>query len=82
MAQLTFYLPTELEELLRERARTSGKSLSAFITELVEREVRSEDVWSQAFLETYGSWQGKLEEPEDRPPEPSFEPSPAKSPVV
>lgn len=68
MAQLTIYIPDELEQKIRERARREGKSLSAFVAEIARSAV-APDAWSESFLELYGSWEGDFEEPDDPPPE-------------
>jgi metal-responsive CopG/Arc/MetJ family transcriptional regulator len=68
MAQLTIYIPEELERKIRERAEREGKSLSAFIADLT-REAVAPDAWSEAFLELYGSWEGDFPDPDDPPPE-------------
>lgn len=68
MAQLTIYLPEELERKVRERAKQQGKSVSAFLAEIARQAVEP-DAWSEAFLELYGSWEGDFPEPTDQPPE-------------
>ena len=63
MAQLHFYLPAELVEKVRERARTYGLSVSRYIAEIVKRELV--DDWPDGFFEeTAGGWKG---EPLERP---------------
>lgn len=68
VAQLTIYIPDELEQKIRERATREGKSLSALVAEIT-RAALDPDAWSQAFLDLYGSWEGEFPEPEDSRPE-------------
>ena len=68
MAQLTIYIPDELERKIRERAEHEGKSLSAFVADITRQAVEP-DAWSRAFLDLYGSWEGDFLEPDDPPPE-------------
>lgn len=48
VAQLTIYIPDELELKIRERAQREGKSLSAFVAEIARNAV-APDAWSEAF---------------------------------
>lgn len=68
MAQLTIYIPDELERKIREQAKREGKSLSSFVADLTRQAV-APDAWSDAFLALYGAWEGELVEPSDPPPE-------------
>ena len=61
MAQLTLYLPDDLEKELKQAARRAKKSVSAYVTGLAEQQLRPRQ-WSKAFLATYGSWKGKFPE--------------------
>jgi hypothetical protein len=68
MAQITIYLPEELEEMVRERASKEGTSLSAYIAALMRRALEFE-TWPTEFRELYGSWEGEFPEIPDLPPE-------------
>ncbi len=68
MAQVTIYLPDDLERDLKRAARSSRKSLSSFLAELAARELRP-GKWPTDFMDLFGSWEGELQVPEDVPPE-------------
>lgn len=54
MPQLSLYLPDDLMAQLRDRAEESRVSLSAFVTELLERELK--DAWPEAVADLAGAW--------------------------
>jgi hypothetical protein len=63
MPQLHFYVPDEVAETAKARAKAAGKSLSSYLADLVVNEVAGE--WPEAFFEeVVGGWQG---EPLERP---------------
>lgn len=66
MAQVTLYLPEAVEKQLRIRARRARKSLSAYVVELVSRELRPERR-PPGFADLYGSCSGKLTAPGELP---------------
>jgi hypothetical protein len=67
--QLHLYVPEETAEVLRRRARERGSSLSAYLAEIVGREV-DEERWPEGFFEeVLGCWEGELE----RPPQGAYE---------
>jgi hypothetical protein len=68
MAQVTIYLPDELEKQVKDEAKRSRQSVSAYIAALAARRLRSGRLPDQ-FAELYGSWKGEFPEIEDRPPE-------------
>ena len=58
MPQLHLYVPDEIAETPKARARAAGKSLSSYLADLVVREVASE--WPEGFFEeVVGGWKGK-----------------------
>jgi predicted transcriptional regulator len=69
MAQLTIYLPDDVEKRVRQEARRAHKSVSAFITELATTRVQRASGWPEGFAELFGAWEGELQRPEDPPPE-------------
>ncbi len=72
MAQVTIYIPDDLELALKQRAKRSGKSLSSVVAELARKELRPAG-WGD-FEDLFGSWEGDFPQPEDPPPdEVSFE---------
>ncbi len=68
MAQVTLYLPEDVLEKARRRAKRERKSLSAFIGELVTRETTPRR-WPDGFVDLLTHGAGDLVEPEDPPPE-------------
>lgn len=64
---MSLYVPDALEDVLRKRASAKKMSVSAYVGELIRREVAPAE-WPQAFLETFGAWRGTFEEPTDPPP--------------
>jgi plasmid stability protein len=68
MSQLNVYVPDDLEAKVRKEAARRGLSVSAFVTELVRKEV-SINEWPPGFFELAGSWVGDFPEIEDLPPQ-------------
>lgn len=68
VAQITFYVPDEVARRLRREAKRAGKSLSAYLTEVVTDE-RTSRAFPEGFLELEGSCRGTLQRPDDPPPE-------------
>jgi hypothetical protein len=71
MAQLTIYLPDEVEKKVRQDARRAKKSVSAFIADLAtKKEARLTDAaWAREVAKIYGSWVGPFTEIDDPPPD-------------
>ena len=71
MAQLTIYLPDDVEKKVRREARRAKKSVSAFIADLAtKKEGRQSDAaWARQVSRIYGSWVGDFPEIEDPPPD-------------
>lgn len=62
VAHLRFYVPDDVAEGLRERARSEGVSLSCFLAALAKKEV--ENRWPEGYFdEVIGSWEGELTRP-------------------
>lgn len=72
MSQLTIYLPEAVLRKLRAGARRAKKSVSAYVTELLERRERPAE-WPDGFRNLYGRTQQTLPQVEDHPPEPGPE---------
>jgi macrodomain Ter protein organizer (MatP/YcbG family) len=68
MSQLTIYLPDAVLRKLRSGARRARKSVSAYVTELLERREKREQ-WPKGFRELYGSCRGTLPDVDDLEPE-------------
>jgi hypothetical protein len=59
MAQLTLYVPDEIEKELRRAAKRAKKSLSAYVVELARQKLKPAK-WPASFAATYGTWQGSF----------------------
>lgn len=65
MPQLHLYVPREVAREVKRRAEAKGRSVSAYLADLVKREVS--DAWPDGFFEEVsGGWSG---EPLERAPE-------------
>jgi len=69
MPQLHLYVPDEVAETAKARAKAAGKSLSSYLADLVISEVAGE--WPEGFFEEVaGGWKGEtLERPKQGRPE-------------
>lgn len=57
MPQLHLYVPDEIAETAKARAKAAGKSLSSYLADLVVQEVAGE--WPEGFFEEVaGGWKG------------------------
>ena len=66
MAQLTIYLTEDVAQQVRARAQRAGKSLSAYVADVLERDAGG-NVWPTDFVDLLGHGHGDLVEPEDPP---------------
>ena len=66
MPQLNVYVPAELEQKIKIQAKREGKSVSAFVLEVVRSKIEPE-CWSKEFLATFGSMKGCISEAKDLP---------------
>jgi hypothetical protein len=63
MPQLHLYVPDDVAETAKARAKAAGKSLSSYLADLVVAEVAGD--WPEGFFErVVGGWKG---EPLERP---------------
>lgn len=71
MAQLTIYLPDEVEKTVRKEARRAKKSVSAYIADLATKKDGrlSDAAWAREIAKLYGSWVGPFPELDDPPPD-------------
>jgi hypothetical protein len=69
MSQLTIYLPDAVLRKLRAGARKARKSVSSYVSDLLERREKPAQ-WPEGFRDLYGSCKGTLPDVADRPPEP------------
>lgn len=67
MAQVTVYLPQDVLDAARKRAKEQNSSLSAWLARLVRRE--SAMKWPGSLMELLHHGSADLIEPEDPPPE-------------
>ena len=69
MAQIHFYVPDEIEQVIRQQAKSQGMTLSRFVAELVRRSIATG--WPEGYFDqVIGGWQG---EPLERSDQGSFE---------
>ncbi len=58
MPQLHLYVPQEVAREVKRRAEAKGRTVSAYLADLVKREVV--DAWPQGFFEdVVGGWAGE-----------------------
>jgi hypothetical protein len=69
MAQVTIYLPDDVEKKVRQEARRARKSLSSYMAELAAGRVQPGRQWPEGFAELFGSWEGDFPLPADAPPD-------------
>jgi len=69
MPQLRLYVPEEVAEAAKAKAKATGKSLSSYLADLVISEVAGE--WPDGFFDhVTGGWKGEpLERPKQGRPE-------------
>ena len=67
MAQVTVYLPAEVLDAARQKARDQHRSLSAWVSDLIRRESVTE--WPASFRELLRHGSADLVEPDDPSPE-------------
>lgn len=69
MSQLNFYVPDEVEEQIKKAAKKEGKSISAFLADLVKSKFKPK-TWSDSFFaELVGGWKGEFPEIERPKPQ-------------
>jgi hypothetical protein len=64
MTKLHLYVPKDVAQMAKSRAKAAGKSVSSYLADLVRRDVAEE--WPEGFFEeVVGGWKGEpLERPE------------------
>jgi hypothetical protein len=68
MAQITIYLPDEIEKKVKDEAKRARLSVSAYISSLATHRLKPRRL-PENFADLYGSWEGEFPEIEDRAPE-------------
>ena len=66
MPQLHLYVPADVAEALRLRAKAQGVSVSRYLAELAKREVGLS--WPDRYERVLGGWQGAGPDRTDTPP--------------
>ena len=56
MPQITIYLPRDIAEQVKKKAKSLSKSLSSYFTELAKKDARPTK-WPKKFINLYGSAQ-------------------------
>ena len=67
MAQVTIYLPDPVAKAAKKQAQRAGKSMSAWVAELLERETGHRQ-WPKALIDLLSRGGGDIEVPDDPPP--------------
>ncbi len=62
MSQLNFYVPDDIEEQIRKAAQKDGKSISAFLADLVKSKFPTKQWDSDFFSSVFGHWEGEFPE--------------------
>lgn len=58
MSQLNIYVPNEIEEFIRQKAKSKGKTLSAYLAEIIKAHFKK-DKWNKdIFSKVVGGWKG------------------------
>ena len=71
MSQMHFYVPDDVEKIVRLEAKKARLTLSRFLAELVKREAAQHTQWPEGYFDqVFGRWEG---EPLIREPEGGFE---------
>lgn len=55
--KLSVYVPKELEEPLKTKARAEGVSPSIYVQSVVRHDLETDSEWPEAFRELAGSWE-------------------------
>lgn len=58
MSQLNFYVPDDVEEMIRLAAKKEGKSISNFIAEIIKSRFESKSWPKDFFSNVVGQWDG------------------------
>ena len=58
MSQLNFYVPDDIEEQVKNAAKTEGKSVSAYLAELVKSKFAPKKWDNDFFTTVLGQWAG------------------------
>jgi hypothetical protein len=59
VSQLRFYIPDELEKIVRRQAAEAQLPLSRYLAELIKREVSRRNEWPKDYFdEAFGRWEG------------------------
>lgn len=70
MTQLHCYVPDDVAERARRKAKEAGMSVSRYLAELVKRDTGISEPWPEGYFDLFGEWEGA---PLERPPQGEFE---------
>ncbi len=68
MPQITIYLPAQIAERVKKKAKSLRKTLSAYLSDLARKDTQPAK-WPKSFVDLYGSTKGDLQKPEKLVPE-------------
>jgi hypothetical protein len=60
MSQLNFYVSDEIEDKIRQEAKSCGKSISSYLASLVKNHVQKEEWKDGFFKKVCGAWEGEF----------------------
>lgn len=70
MSQLNVYVPDDLEQEIRKRAKQEKESLSKYLANFLRREIQRKKDWDpEFFTKIVGGWEGSFPLIERHPPE-------------
>ena len=59
MSQIHFYVPDDVETLIRVKAKQANLPLSKYLAEIVKREAGAANQWPADYFALFDEWQGK-----------------------
>lgn len=60
MAQLNFYVPDKIEQVIRKEAQARGESISAYLAQFIKERLQPQQWQEGFFTKVVGGWQGKF----------------------
>ena len=68
MSQLNFYVPDDVETLIRVKAKQANLPLSKYLAEIVKRETGAANQWPAGYFALFDAWQGEPQQALDSLP--------------
>ena len=62
MSQLNLYVPDEVEEQIRKAAKAEGKTISAFLADIIKSHFPPKQSQKDYFSKFFGKWEGSFPE--------------------